>query len=64
MILELHHQGLSVSTIARRTGLDRGRVRQYVSRGVEPAAGSSVSEGTSATGHSAAEVAGEIWTGR
>lgn len=38
VILELHDQGLSVSAIARRTGLTRGTVRKYVTRGVEPPA--------------------------
>jgi transposase len=38
MILELHQQGLSVSAIARRTGLDRRTVHKYVTRGVEPPA--------------------------
>ena len=38
VILELHQQGLNVSAIARRTGLTRGTVRKYVSRGVEPPA--------------------------
>jgi hypothetical protein len=36
MILELHRQGLSVSEIARRSGLDRKTVRRYVERGLEP----------------------------
>ena len=38
MILELHQQGMSVSAIARSTGLDRGTVRKYIARGVEPPA--------------------------
>lgn len=38
MILDLHRQGLSVSAIARRTGLDRKTVRRYVERGLEPPA--------------------------
>jgi transposase len=38
VILELHQQGLSVSAIARRTGLTRGTVRKYVTRGAEPPA--------------------------
>jgi len=36
MILDLHRQGLSVSAIARRSGLDRKTVRKYVERGLEP----------------------------
>jgi DNA-binding NarL/FixJ family response regulator len=32
MILELHKQGLSVSAIAQRTGLDRKTVRKYIER--------------------------------
>jgi transposase len=36
MILELHRQGLSISAIARRTGLDRGTIAKYVKRGLEP----------------------------
>ena len=35
MILDLHRQGLSVSAIARRTGLDRKTVRKYIERGLE-----------------------------
>ncbi len=35
MILDLHRQGLSVSAIAKRTGLDRKTVRRYVERGLE-----------------------------
>jgi len=35
VILELHEQGLSVSAIARRTGLHRETVRKYVERGLE-----------------------------
>ena len=38
VVLELHEQGLNVSAIARRTGLTRGTVRKYVTRGVEPPA--------------------------
>jgi transposase len=38
VILELHQQGLSVSAIARRTGLTRGTVRKYVTLGAEPPA--------------------------
>jgi len=36
MILELHRQGLKVSAIARKTGLDRKTVRKYIARGLEP----------------------------
>ena len=36
MILDLHRQGLSVSAIARRLGIDRKTVRKYVERGLEP----------------------------
>ena len=36
MILELHREGVSVSDIARRTGLDRKTVRKYIARGLEP----------------------------
>jgi transposase len=35
MILDLHRQGLSVSDIARRTGVDRKTVRKYIARGLE-----------------------------
>jgi transposase len=35
MILDLHRQGLSVSAIARQTGIDRKTVRKYVERGLE-----------------------------
>lgn len=38
MILELHQQGLSISAIAVRTGLDRKTVRKYINRGLEPPA--------------------------
>ena len=38
VILDLHRQGLSVSAIARQTGLDRKTVRRYVERGLEPPA--------------------------
>jgi transposase len=36
MILELHRQGVTVSAIARRIGLDRKTVRRYIARGLEP----------------------------
>ena len=36
MILDLHRQGLSVSEIARQSGLDRKTVRRYITRGLEP----------------------------
>src|SRR5437762_13024281 len=36
MILDLHRQGLSVSAIARRVGIDRKTVRKYIARGSEP----------------------------
>jgi transposase len=36
MILDLHQQGLSVSAIARRVGIDRKTVRKYIERGLEP----------------------------
>ena len=35
MILDLHRQGLTLSAIARRTGLDRKTVRKYIERGLE-----------------------------
>jgi len=35
MILELHRQGLSISAIARQTGIDRKTVRKYLERGLE-----------------------------
>ncbi len=38
MILDLHRQGMSVTAIARRTGLDRKTVRKYLQRGIEPPA--------------------------
>jgi transposase len=38
MILDLHRQGLSLSAIARQTGLDRKTIRRYVERGLEPPA--------------------------
>jgi transposase len=36
MIMDLHRQGLSVSSIARRLELDRKTVRKYIARGLEP----------------------------
>jgi transposase len=36
MILDLHRQGLSVSAIARRVGVDRKTVRKYIEHGLEP----------------------------
>ena len=39
MILDLHRQGVSVSDIARRVGLDRKTVRKYIARGLEPPVG-------------------------
>jgi transposase len=36
MILDLHRQGLSVTAIARRVGIDRKTVRKYMERGLEP----------------------------
>ena len=38
MILDLHRQGLGVSAIARRSGLDRKTVRKYIESGLEPPA--------------------------
>lgn len=35
MILELHREGLTVSAIARRTGMDRKTVRKYILAGVQ-----------------------------
>ena len=35
MILEWHRQGMSVSAIARQSGLDRKTVRKYIHRGLE-----------------------------
>jgi transposase len=35
MILDWHRQGLSVSAIARQSGLDRKTVRKYIQRGLE-----------------------------
>ena len=36
MIHDLKRQGLSVSAIARKVGLDRKTVRRYLDRGMEP----------------------------
>src|SRR4029079_14937224 len=36
MILDLHRQGVSISAIARQSGLDRKTVRRYIERGLEP----------------------------
>ncbi|WP_184807926.1 IS21 family transposase [Nitrospirillum iridis] len=36
MILELAREGLTVSAIARQTGLDRKTVRRYIAQGLEP----------------------------
>jgi transposase len=38
MILDLHRQGLTVSAIARRVGIERKTVRKYIERGLEPPA--------------------------
>jgi transposase len=38
MILEWHRQGMSVSAIARQSGLDRKTIRKYIHRGLEPPA--------------------------
>jgi transposase len=35
VILDLHKEGLSVSAIAERTGLDRKTIRKYIARGME-----------------------------
>lgn len=35
MILELHRQGLSISGIARHTGMDRKTIRKYIEAGVQ-----------------------------
>ena len=32
MILDLHRQGLTISAIARRVGIDRKTVRKYIER--------------------------------
>jgi transposase len=36
VILDLHRQGLSVTAIAERIGVDRKTVRKYIERGLEP----------------------------
>jgi transposase len=36
VILDLHKEGLSVSAIAERTGMDRKTIRKYIARGLEP----------------------------
>ena len=36
MLHELHAQGVSISAIARRTGLDRKTVRRHLAAGIEP----------------------------
>ena len=36
VILDLHRQGLSVTAIADRVGVDRKTVRKYIERGLEP----------------------------
>lgn len=36
VILDLHQQGLSVSAIARRVGIDHKTVRKYIARGLKP----------------------------
>jgi transposase len=38
MILDLRREGMSISAIARRVGLDRKTVRRYIDRGLEPPA--------------------------
>lgn len=38
MILDLHREGMSISAISRRIGLDRKTVRRYIDRGLEPPA--------------------------
>jgi transposase len=36
VILDLHRQGLNVTAIGRRVGIDRKTVRKYIERGLEP----------------------------
>lgn len=38
MILDLAREGMTVSAIARRTGLDRKTIRKYIAKGLEPPA--------------------------
>jgi transposase len=38
VILDLHREGLTVSAISQRTGLDRKTVRKYIAAGLEPPA--------------------------
>jgi transposase len=50
VILDLHRQGLSVSAIARRTGVDRKTVRKYVEGGLKaPAYGPRLPRATKVT---------------
>ena len=36
MILDLHRQGVGISAIARRSGLERKTVRKVIASGLEP----------------------------
>ena len=36
MLHELHAQGVSISAIARQTGLDRKTVRRHLAAGIQP----------------------------
>ena len=38
MLHELHAQGVSISAIARQTGLDRKTIRRHLAAGIEPPA--------------------------
>jgi len=38
MIIDLHRQGLTVTEISRRTGLDRKTIRRWIGRGMDPPA--------------------------
>ena len=38
VILDLYKQGLTISAIAERTGLDRKTIRKYIAKGLEPPA--------------------------